>query len=178
MVRAYVHGNAGLVYPVDVTPELTVASLFKQLSISGDLKNAYGRILEKSALVESHLVEHNDLYLSTPSSSSITAIPQALTAFSWEDSDEFVTVRLSVKNPENIRCSFQERSFDVLVHSSGQEFRFRCPRTHGLMDPTKCTFRASKNSAVVVKLRKLGGKADGAWFDLFKKKAIGDTDAL
>ncbi len=178
-MRAYVHGSSGLVYPVDILPETTPTTLLKSLSLFGELRNSYGSVLDKALPVLPHVVDHGDLYLSTPSAPSSQSAPaQSLTSFSWEDSDEVVTVRFPVKNPEILSCKFQDRSFELLVSSDGAPFRFRCGRTHGLIDPAKCAYRVSKNSTVVVKLRKLGGKADGPWFDLFKKKAIGDTDAV
>ena len=183
-MRAYLHTYPTLVHPVDILPTTTPTSLLASLSLTGTIKNSYGSTISANSFIFDHVHDQHDLYLiatgtaaSLPSTASTSsALPQTLSNYSFSDSTSYVTVRLPLPNPSNIRASFAQRSFEVLVTSGGTEFKFACPRTHGLVMPDGSSARVAKDgAAVVVKLKKL---KDEVWFDLFKKKAIGDTDAM
>jgi len=76
--------------------------------------------------------------------------------------------------PSAVRSNFGERSFELLVDGyDGKNYRFACYKTHGEMKPDECKHVVRANRVNLV-LRK--AKEKDIWFDLFKKKAVGDTD--
>ncbi|CAJ1442840.1 unnamed protein product, partial [Effrenium voratum] len=105
---------------------------------------------------------------------------ETLSSYTWEDSDETVKVLVQMDgvgklNPEQVRSSFGERSFELLVDGlQGRNLRFACYKTHGEMKPEECKHVVRANRVNLI-LRK--AKDKDHWFDLFKKRAIGDDDA-
>jgi len=105
---------------------------------------------------------------------------ETITSYTWEDKDgDTVKVLVSVEGvgrlpPENVRAHFDVRAFELLVEGlDGKNLRFACYKTHGEMKPElcKCVVRANRVNLI---LRK--AKEKDIWFDLFKKRAIGDDD--
>jgi hypothetical protein len=104
---------------------------------------------------------------------------ESLTAYSWEDANG-TTVKVSVPfegvgalGANAVKVNFGERQFEVLIHGAEKKWRFACSKTHAEMDPAQCSY-AVRSSRITLKIRK--AKDDEVWFDLFKKKAIGDND--
>jgi len=105
---------------------------------------------------------------------------ETLTKYSFEDADDRrVKVFIPLDNvgklePENVTAQFGLRAFELLVHGlNGKNYRLGCSKTHAEIDETRCSYAVRANR-VTLTLRK---KKDGdVWFDLFKKKAIGDKD--
>ena len=104
---------------------------------------------------------------------------ETLDSYTWEDSDETVKVLVPMDgvgklNPEQVRSQFGDRSFELLVEGlQGRNLRFACYKTHGEMKPEECKHVVRANRVNLV-LRK--AKDKDHWFDLFKKRAIGDDD--
>ena len=194
--KIYVHRDSGdcIALNIDNPETCTFGSLRKSLpasACSGSFYSALNTHIADHAKVSSYLYEYNDFYLK-PSMSQPIKPPvtspidvsgyKSVTAYSWEDKDDgrvivripFTGAKAELKTSQ-IACSFDTRSFQVLVNSyRGHNWRFSCPRTHAVIIPELCSFRIGSDS-VVVSLSKL--KAE-PWHDLFKKRAIGDTDAL
>jgi len=105
---------------------------------------------------------------------------ETLDSYTWEDNDGD-TVKVLVPldgvgklSPEKVRAHFGERSFELLVEGlGGRNVRFACYKTHGEMKPEECKHVVSANRVNLI-LRK--AKDKDHWFDLFKKRAIGDDD--
>lgn len=105
---------------------------------------------------------------------------ETITSYSWEDHDSD-TVKVWIpldgvgKLPkEDIEAKFGERQFELLIRNyQGKNLRFACSKTHSDVDPEKCKYMVRGNKVTLV-LRK--AKEKDIWFDLFKKKAIGDND--
>eukprot|EP00929_Paragymnodinium_shiwhaense_P022509 TRINITY_DN14367_c0_g1_i2.p1 TRINITY_DN14367_c0_g1~~TRINITY_DN14367_c0_g1_i2.p1 ORF type:complete len:274 (-),score=76.17 TRINITY_DN14367_c0_g1_i2:252-1073(-) len=105
---------------------------------------------------------------------------ETITKYTWEDHDGD-TVKVLVPlddvgklNPGQIRAHFGERQFELLVDNyKGKNLRFACNKTHGEMKPEDCkhVVRANRVNLVIKK-----AKEKDIWFDLFKKRAIGDDD--
>lgn len=73
-----------------------------------------------------------------------------------------------------IESRFGERSFELLVHNyQGKNWRLGCAKTHAVVDVegSKHVVRANRITLVLKK-----GKSGDIWFDLFKKRAIGDDE--
>jgi len=105
---------------------------------------------------------------------------ETITSYTWEDhSDDTVKVLVPLdgigKLPASqVRSQFNERQFELLVDGyNGKNLRFACYKTHGEMKFEECkhVVRANRVNLVIRK-----GKEKDIWFDLFKKKAIGETD--
>ena len=168
--------------------------------------SAFNTPIRDGAFVSSYLSDHNDFYLRSASgftretsTSSHESISDALKAsppvsllsdirqegptlsvasYSWEDREQTVEVRLPFENAkieiaiESINCIFDSRSFSVEFCYRGKRYRFGCGRTHGSV--SGCKVRLS-TSSVVLSIQKANKET---WFDLFKRKAVGDNDPL
>jgi hypothetical protein len=104
---------------------------------------------------------------------------KTITAYSWEDTNKTI-VKVSISfdgvgalGQDAVKCNFGVRQFEVLIHGATEQWRFACSKTHAEMDPAECSFAVRKDR-VTLKLRK--AKDEEVWFDLFKKRAIGDDD--
>merc|ERR1719240_2523720 len=105
---------------------------------------------------------------------------ETITSYTWEDHDGD-TVKVLVpldgvgKLPASqVRSHFSDRQFELLVDGyNGKNLRFACYKTHGEMKAEECkhVVRANRVNIVIRKAKK-----DDIWFDLFKKRAIGDDD--
>ncbi|CAL1153634.1 unnamed protein product [Cladocopium goreaui] len=104
---------------------------------------------------------------------------ETLDSYTWEDSDKFVKVLVPMDgvgrlNPEQVHSRFGDRSFELLVEGlNGKNIRFACYKTHGEVNPLECKHIVRANRVNLI-LRK--AKDTDHWFDLFKKRAIGDDD--
>ena len=69
---------------------------------------------------------------------------------------------------------FGARAFEVLVHGyKGKNWRLGCAKTHAGIDPYGCKHDIRANR-ITLRLKK---EPQGEiWFDLFKKKCIGDKE--
>jgi len=164
----------------------TFADIKQLIGSQGSISSNFKTAIPDKAVLSSYLYEYNDFYLNTKTSQPSRHTPakvadvmayDSITAYSWEDRESKVVVRIPVPNGpialSDIQCSFQERSFEVCIRGK-PSLRFHCPRTHALISPEGCSFRLSKDS-VVVSLAKFKSET---WFDLFKKRTIGDSEAL
>eukprot|EP00451_Oxyrrhis_marina_P002716 CAMPEP_0204273020 /NCGR_PEP_ID=MMETSP0468-20130131/22418_1 /ASSEMBLY_ACC=CAM_ASM_000383 /TAXON_ID=2969 /ORGANISM="Oxyrrhis marina" /LENGTH=266 /DNA_ID=CAMNT_0051248943 /DNA_START=18 /DNA_END=818 /DNA_ORIENTATION=+ len=103
-----------------------------------------------------------------------------VTNYSWEDHDDW-TVKVYIplegvgKLPAGaVVSNFGLREFEVLIHGyNGQNLRLGSSKLHAEIDEAGCKHNVRANRVTVV-LRK--NKEKDTWFDLFKKKAIGDND--
>lgn len=105
---------------------------------------------------------------------------ETITTYTWEDHDDN-TVKVLVpldgvgKLPAAaVRSNFGLRCFELLIDGyDGKNLRFACAKTHAEMKPDECkhVVRANRVNLVIKK-----GKEKDIWFDLFKKRAIGDDD--
>lgn len=108
---------------------------------------------------------------------------ETITSYTWEDGGhDGDTVKVLVPlegvgklEPSKVRAQFGERQFELLVDGlNGKNLRFACYKTHGEMKPEECKY-VVRGNRVNLLLRK--AKEKDIWFDLFKKKCIGETDA-
>merc|ERR1712032_476874 len=102
--------------------------------------------------------------------------------YTWEDHNDW-TVKICVPlkdvgklSPGQIRAQFDLRAFELLIDGYGQDkknMRFACYKTHGEMTTEECrhVVRANRVNLIIRK-----AKETDIWFDLFNKRAIGDTD--
>lgn len=105
---------------------------------------------------------------------------ETITTYTWEDHDND-TVKVLVPldevgklNPGQVKAQFGVRSFELLIDGyRGKNLRFACNKTHGEMKAEECkhVVRANRVNLVIKK-----AKEKDIWFDLFKKRAIGDDD--
>lgn len=107
---------------------------------------------------------------------------ESIQRYSFEDhSDTVVKVFIPLEgvgklDPSQVTSSFGDRQFEVLIHGydgGKRNLRLGCSKTHAEINiaESKHAIRANK---ITLQIRK---KKDGeVWFDLFKKKAIGDND--
>lgn len=116
---------------------------------------------------------------SSPFGTDISAY-ESITSYTWEDHDgDTVKVLVPLDGigklpPSQIRVNFSERQFELLIDGyNGKNLRFACYKTHGEMKADECkhVVRANRINLVIRK-----AKEKDIWFDLFKKKAIGETD--
>jgi len=105
---------------------------------------------------------------------------ETITSYTWEDhNDDTVKVLVPLEGvgklgPSDVRAHFGARAFELLIENyNGKRLRFACYKTHGPMKPEECKHIVRANRINLV-LRK--GKEKDIWFDLFKKRAIGDDD--
>lgn len=105
---------------------------------------------------------------------------ESISSYTWEDHDgDTVKVLLPLDGvgklpPSAIRSQFGIREFEVLINGyNGKNLRFATHKTHGEMKPEECKHTVRANRITLV-LRK--AKEKDIWFDLFKKRAIGDDD--
>lgn len=107
---------------------------------------------------------------------------ETITSYTWEDGGhEGDTVKVLVPldgvgklEPSAVQSHFGVRSFELLVHGyNGKNLRFACYKTHAEMKPEECKHVVRANRVNLL-LRK--AKEKDIWFDLFKKRAIGDDD--
>lgn len=105
---------------------------------------------------------------------------ETITSYTWEDKDgDTVKVLIPLDGvgklpPSQVRSSYAERAFELLIDDyCGKNLRFACYKTHGEMKPEECKHVVRANRVNLV-LRK--AKEKDIWFDLFKKRAIGDED--
>lgn len=105
---------------------------------------------------------------------------ESVTNYTWEDNDgDFVKVLVHLDgvgklSPSQVRSNFGNRAFELLVEGlGGKNLRFACYKTHGEIKPEECKHVVRANRVNLV-LRKAKDKEH--WFDLFKKRAIGDDD--
>jgi hypothetical protein len=105
---------------------------------------------------------------------------ETITSYTWEDhNDDTVKVLVPLDGvgrlpPEKVRARFSDRQFELLIDDyNGKNLRFACYKTHGEMKPEECkhVVRANRVNLVIRK-----AKEKDIWFDLFKKKCIGDDD--
>merc|ERR1740117_444422 len=105
---------------------------------------------------------------------------ETITTYTWEDhSDDTVKVLVPLDgvgklDASQVRVQFSDRQFELLVDGyNGKNLRFACYKTHGEMKVDECkhVVRANRVNLVIRK-----AKEKDIWFDLFKKKAIGETD--
>eukprot|EP00742_Colponemidia_sp_Colp-10_P003194 GILJ01003403.1.p1 GENE.GILJ01003403.1~~GILJ01003403.1.p1 ORF type:complete len:257 (+),score=38.12 GILJ01003403.1:60-773(+) len=100
-----------------------------------------------------------------------------LGSYSYEDADQFVSVSVSLDGvgslpADQVTTSFASTSFELLIRNhNGKNYRFAVPRLHAAIVPSECSHRVRPNR-VIVKLKK--EKKEDHWFDLMKKKAIGE----
>jgi len=119
-------------------------------------------------------------YKQSPFGTDITGY-ESIAKYSWEDqeSENQVKVMLPLdgvgKLPAGaVRSQFGLRCFEVLIDGyQGKNLRFATHKTHGEMKPEECKHAVRANRITLV-LKK--GKEKDVWFDLFKKRAIGDDD--
>eukprot|EP00933_Yihiella_yeosuensis_P001661 TRINITY_DN10278_c0_g1_i1.p1 TRINITY_DN10278_c0_g1~~TRINITY_DN10278_c0_g1_i1.p1 ORF type:complete len:278 (-),score=59.25 TRINITY_DN10278_c0_g1_i1:46-879(-) len=105
---------------------------------------------------------------------------ESIDSYTWEDKDGD-TVKVLVPldgvgklEPQQITAQFGVRAFELLIDGyNGKRLRFACYKTHGDMKPEECKHVVRANRVNLV-LRK--AKEKDIWFDLFKKRAIGDDD--
>mmetsp|Transcript_38414 Transcript_38414/g.90375 ORF Transcript_38414/g.90375 Transcript_38414/m.90375 type:complete len:277 (-) Transcript_38414:92-922(-) len=105
---------------------------------------------------------------------------ESITSYTWEDHDDN-TVKVLVPldgvgklEPACVQARFGKRCFELLVDGyNGKNLRFACAKTHGEMIPEDCkhVVRANRINLLIRK-----AKEKDVWFDLFKKRAIGDDD--
>merc|ERR1712113_469654 len=105
---------------------------------------------------------------------------ETINSYTWEDHDDW-TVKVLVPldgvgklSPDQVVSNFGVRSFELLIKNyNGKNLRFACYKTHGEMTVEECkhVVRANRVNLVIKK-----AKHKDIWFDLFKKKAIGDDD--
>ena len=206
MTRIYVHCDGGRLECLDVSETSVFGDLKKSLGCdvaSGLFLSRFRTPIADSSLVSSYLDGKNDFYFEGKHSSSSSSnqrsdigeklklevkstlqkpILKSLTRYSWEDKDNSrVVVRLPFAGAKeklkesDVECIFDVRSFTVRVLAERADgWQFSCPRTHASIDPSKCSFRITKDDVVL----SLGKVVQEGWYDLFKKKSIGDTDAL
>lgn len=128
------------------------------------------------AEITSKPARHN--FKQSPFGTDITGY-DTITTYTWEDHDDTVKVLLPLEGvgklePSQIRSQFGERCFEVLIEGwEGKKLRFATYKTHGEMTPEECkhVVRANRVNLVLKK-----AKEKDVWFDLFKKRAIGDDD--
>jgi len=117
-------------------------------------------------------------YKQSPFGTDITGY-ETIMAYTWEDHDDTVKVLLLLDGigklpPSAIRSQFGPRAFELLIDGyNGKKLRFATHKTHGEMLPEECKHVVRANRVNLV-LRK--AKDKDIWFDLFKKRAIGDDD--
>lgn len=118
-------------------------------------------------------------YKQSPFGTDITGY-ETITTYTWEDHDgDTVKVLLPLEGvgklpPEAVRSQYGPRAFEVLIDGyNGRKLRFATHKTHGEMKPEECKHAVRANRVTLV-LRK--AKEKDIWFDLFKKRAIGDDD--
>jgi len=117
-------------------------------------------------------------YKQSPFGTDITGY-ETISTYTWEDSDDTVKVLLPLEGvgkmaPEAIRSRFGPRCFELLIDGyNGRKLRFATHKTHGEMNPGECRHMLRANRVTMV-LKK--AKEKDIWFDLFKKRAIGDDD--
>lgn len=105
---------------------------------------------------------------------------ETISTYTWEDHDNEVKVLVPLDGvgklpPESVRSRFGVREFELLIDGyQGKKLRFACYKTHGEMKPEQCrhVVRANRINLILPK-----AKDRDIWFDLFKKRAIGDDDA-
>ncbi|CAD7967298.1 unnamed protein product [Amoebophrya sp. A25] len=105
---------------------------------------------------------------------------ETLTSYSFSDYNS-TTVKVFILlpgigkiPPDQIKSNFGERSFEVLVHGYNKKnWRLGCAKTHALVIPDKCRHVIRDNKITLVLHKATAGDI---WFDLFKKKAIGDEE--
>jgi len=105
---------------------------------------------------------------------------ETITTYTWEDTND-TTVKVLVPldgvgklPPSAVKAQFGVREFELLIDDyNGRKLRFACYKTHGEMNPEECKHVVRANRVNLV-LRK--AKEKDIWFDLFKKRAIGDDD--
>jgi len=105
---------------------------------------------------------------------------ETITSYTWEDhNDDTVKVLVPLEGvgklpPSAVNARFGVREFELLIEDyNGKNLRFACYKTHGEMKPGECKHVVRANRVNLV-LRK--AKEKDIWFDLFKKRAIGDDD--
>mmetsp|Transcript_73969 Transcript_73969/g.128339 ORF Transcript_73969/g.128339 Transcript_73969/m.128339 type:complete len:278 (+) Transcript_73969:102-935(+) len=105
---------------------------------------------------------------------------ETITSYTWEDhSDDTVKVLIPLDGvgkleKDKVRSSFGPRGFELLVEGyNGKNLRFACSKTHSEITPEECKHVVRANRVNLV-LRK--AKEKDIWFDLFKKRAIGDDE--
>eukprot|EP00392_Amoebophrya_sp_AT5.2_P016809 g17105.t1 len=105
---------------------------------------------------------------------------ETITKYSFEDHNT-TTVKVFLPlegvgkiDHKNVESRFGERSFEVLIHDyKGKNWRLGCAKTHEGILPEKSRHVVRDNKITLM----LHKATDGAiWFDLFKKKAIGDDE--
>jgi len=105
---------------------------------------------------------------------------ESIQSYTWEDKDsDQVKVLVPIDgvgrlDPDKVRAHFGDRAFELLVEGiNGKNLRFACYKTHGEMKPLECkhVVRANRVNLILKK-----AKESDHWFDLFKKRAIGDDD--
>jgi len=105
---------------------------------------------------------------------------ESITTYTWEDHDgETVKVLVPLEgvgklDASQVSVKFSERQFELLIDGyNGKNLRFACYKTHGEMKVDECkhVVRANRVNLVIRK-----AKEKDVWFDLFKKRAIGDDD--
>lgn len=105
---------------------------------------------------------------------------ETLTTYTWEDHDgDTVKVLVPLEGvgrlpPSQVKTQFGVRQFELLIEGyNGKNLRFACYKTHGEMDAAQCKHivRANRVNLIIKK-----SKEKDIWFDLFKKRAIGDDD--
>ena len=174
-MRVYIHSHDKVI-PLNVTESETAEALITRLGTGeGQLFTNYKTLIPPKSAVSNFLNDHNDLFFKP---NRILGIPTALTDYSWEDKERIVLVRIplpkEIGTVDGVSADFQERLFDLLITAKNQQWRFKCPRTHGLIDPSKCAYKLANNSVTVT----LGKLKIEPWFDVFKRKAIGDSDPM
>merc|ERR1712232_1227770 len=133
--------------------------------------------------VEPNAIDRTGMYNAkqSPFGTDITQY-ETITTYTWEDGGhDGDTVKVLVPlegvgklTPGNIRSNFGVRQFELLVDGyNGKNLRFACNKTHAEMKPEECKHVVRANRVNLL-LRK--AKEKDVWFDLFKKRAIGDDD--
>ena len=207
MTQVYVHSSNGCCYPVLVEETATFSDLYGLIGLSGGSArfwSVFQTKIDDEALVSSYVYGSNDFFLTEaqesckvqqPASKQIIAqasassdhlsatspiIYQPIPSYSWEDKDSsrvilrlpFINAKSELKDTD-ISTEFAARSFTILVGPyRGFHWKFSCQRTHGPIE--SISPRISKDSVVLT----LNKAVQEPWFDLFKKKAVGDADAL
>mmetsp|Transcript_36652 Transcript_36652/g.77897 ORF Transcript_36652/g.77897 Transcript_36652/m.77897 type:complete len:278 (-) Transcript_36652:27-860(-) len=104
---------------------------------------------------------------------------ETITTYTWEDHASTVKVLLPLEGvgklpADSVKSKFGLRSFEILVNGyEGKNLRFATFKTHGELQPEECKHNVRANRVTVV-LKK--AKDDDIWYDLMKKRAIGDDD--
>mmetsp|Transcript_9972 Transcript_9972/g.15061 ORF Transcript_9972/g.15061 Transcript_9972/m.15061 type:complete len:113 (-) Transcript_9972:30-368(-) len=98
----------------------------------------------------------------------------------YESGEKYIKVLLDFPGAkeqikrEQITCTFEIRSFEILVHDyKGENYKFAVPKLHCRILPKDSSFGFKSNN-IVITLRKKN--LNDNWWSLFKQKAVGEKE--